>query len=105
MKTIQKTVNLNGIKTKVSFKTKYVKTTVLIDNQEIHDNPKKIGIFRHVESIVLFIINGINYEVKKELIQQRVKIMKDRSYKEVYTYNSFSVANNEKKMIEHILNN
>jgi len=105
MKTIQKTVTINGVKTKVSFKTKHVKTTVLIDNQEIANNPKKTGIFRHFESIVLFIINGVNYEVKKEFIQQRVKIMKDRSYKEVYTYNSFSVANNEKKMIEHILSN
>ncbi len=111
MKTIQKTVTISGIKTKVSFKTQHVKTTVLIDNKEIENDPKKIGVFKHTESIILFVINNVSYEVKRKLIQRRIKpikyrnILKDRSYDESYTYNSLSVPNSEKKIIEHILNN
>lgn len=111
MKTTKKTVMLNGVKTKVSFATKKIHTTILIDNKEIENNPKKIGVFKHTKSIILFIINGFEYEIKKELIQSRIKpikyrnILKDRSYNEFYTYNSLSMPNSEKKIIEHILNN
>ena len=105
MNAINKSVTVKGIKTKVTFEIKEVSRKVLIDNQELGNNPKKTGVSVHVEIINMFIINGESYEVKNDFTRYRMRVMKDRGYKELFSYKGFSVANSEKKMVEFILNN
>ena len=105
METINKTVKISGVKTKVTFASKIVKETILKQDFEQGSNPKKTGVYHHVNFNMVFIINGIDYVVEKDFTEYRSKIMGNKSYKEVLTYKGFSVANSEKKMIEFILNN
>tara|TARA_R110001632_G_scaffold40049_8_gene100098 strand:+ start:36 stop:362 length:327 start_codon:yes stop_codon:yes gene_type:complete len=97
-----KTVNINGVKSKVSFTKTLISHELVYSNEENREE-KNFGVIYEYATVYSYTTNGMSKEVlKKSGLRSTRK--GDYIFAE-YTENGLSFGDNEKKILESILNN
>jgi len=100
--TINKTVLVDGVKTKVSIVKTRVESILAYTNEDNYAEGK-IGIIR--KSITTYNYNVLGKDVNAELISYLKNTRTGTRMSQEFTLNGQSFGDNEKKVIEAIINN
>tara|TARA_R100001244_G_scaffold59263_1_gene49887 strand:+ start:72 stop:383 length:312 start_codon:yes stop_codon:yes gene_type:complete len=103
---MKKSINLNGLKTKVEFSVEYDMNNIVKIGKGLRyiNSNKEVVIYTNYFIVETFTINGDEFEVEKHVAYKKNKFNSHPDTSYYYMVNGNRVADNHKKIIESLLN-